>query len=99
MTGLDEEIRWSGQVPTRKFGGMITTSEIKETLKKEYPDIPKDEMLVRVKLEIAYQKEHLKAYLAGKKKFVFGLDKRNKPKYFDVIDMPEKDEGYVSRED
>jgi len=81
---LTGPIKWSGKEPTRKFGGLLTSPEIEKAVKEKYPDAPDDEILLRIKMEEVYQREHLKAYLAGKKTFTLGYDNKNKPMEWDV---------------
>ena len=71
---------------TRKFGGILDKKEIERTLKERFPDIDKGEMDLRVKLEVAFQDRHLKAYLAGRDRFRFGVDQAKRPIYFEVED-------------
>ena len=84
---LSQEVKWSGKQPRRSFGGILMYSELKEMLKEKYPEADEDEMHVRLKLERNFQNAHLRAYLKGAQKFVFGRDFKNKPLYFDVEEI------------
>jgi len=81
---LTGPIKWSGEEPRRSFGGLLTLPEIKAAIKEKFPEAPDDEILLRVKMEEVFQEKHLKAYLAGKKTFTLGFDKKGKPMQFDV---------------
>jgi len=70
----------------RKFGGILDRSEIRRVIMEKYPEADKGEILVRVNLEEAYQKRHLKAYLRGQERFAWGKDKYGMPIYFKVED-------------
>jgi hypothetical protein len=72
------------QKTNRKFGGLVGKEEITRVLKEKYPEISEKEMAMRIELEIKFQQKHLRAYLAGKKQFVFGRDGKGRKLYFDV---------------
>lgn len=76
----------SGKQSSRKFGGLLTKKEVEEEIRKLYPDAPKGEIKLRVKLELLFQKKHLEAYLRGDNTFDFGKDKRGKTMRFEVED-------------
>jgi len=74
----------------RKFEGLLTYRDIKEELKKKYPDISEEEMAVRIRVESNFQKRHLRAYLRGQKKFSWGRDVKKMPIWYEVKDGEEK---------